>query len=200
HGSTPTNVPRDPGLIRKRCRDEAQAINVPEPRSHSIKVGITWSGNPLMERNHDRSVPPELMFELEADPRVQLYSLQFGDKGLQRFNAAQLICDAASDIGERGLLGTGAVMTKLDLVITCCTANAHLAGALGIPCWTLLCFDPYWLWIRERDNSVWYPNMRLFRQRAPGDWREVIDRVKSELAKFAANKLKTEGHYGVRIG
>jgi Tetratricopeptide repeat len=193
HGTTLDDVPPDPWLIRDRCLEESKAIDVPAPLTRAIKVGISWAGNPIMDRNHERSIPPELLFELEADPKVQLYSLQFGDNGLHRLNASQIICDAASDIGDRGLLGTGAVMMNLDLVITCCTANAHLAGSLNVPCWTLLCYDPYWTWVRDRDDSVWYPSMRLFRQRAPGDWRELIDRVKRELSIFAHAKLTQEG-------
>lgn len=196
HGTTPDSVPPDPWLIRNRCLEEAKAISkdIPEPLTRAIKVGVSWTGNPIMDRNHERAIPPEMLFELEADPNVQLYSLQFGDNGLKRVAAQQLICDATTDIGNRGLLGTGAVMLNMDLIITCCTANAHLAGSLNVPCWTLLSYDPYWIWLRERDDSVWYPKMRLFRQRAPGDWRELIDRVKRELAIFAKSKLETNEH------
>lgn len=181
HGTTPNNVPPDPGIILERCKAESKVVNVPEPHLPALKIGISWTGNPIMARNHERSIPPEILFELEADPEVQLYSLQFGDDGLHRLDASQLICDCATDIGNRGLLGTATVMLNMDLIITCCTANAHLAGALGVPTWVLLCYDPYWTWLRGRDDSVWYPSVRLFRQAFPGDWRGVIDRVKVEL-------------------
>ena len=190
HGTTTEKVPADPGLIRARCMKEKDAVNLPEPLVPAIKVGVCWSGNPVMDRNHERSIPAELMLELEADPLVQLYSLQFGDDGLRRLNAGGLICDVASEVGARGLLGTACAMLNLDLVITCCTANAHLAGVLGVPAWVLLCYDPYWTWLRGRDDSVWYDSVRLFRQRAPGDWRELIDRVKHELNIHARLKLE----------
>ena len=174
-----------------------------EPHVPALKVGISWAGNPAMTRNSERSMWPEIMFELEADPLVQLYSLQFGDNGLQRLDAGQIIVDCASDIGNRGLLGTAVVMLNLDLIITVCTANAHLAGALGVPCWTLLHYVPYWLWLRGRDDTVWYPNMRLFRQCTPGDWRGVIERVKRELHIHAELELanrRRELTHGKRIG
>jgi Tetratricopeptide repeat len=197
YGTSTTCVPPDPGLIRERCMAEKGAIAVPEPLVPSIKVGVCWSGNPAMDRNHERSIPAELLLELESDPNVQLYSLQFGDDGLQRMNASELICDAASDIGDRGLLGTGCVMLNLDLIITCCTANAHLAGSLGVPTWVLLCYDPYWCWLRGRDDSVWYgDHLRLFRQRAPGDWRELIDRVRRELNIYARLMLEQRAREG----
>lgn len=206
HGTTIDNVPPEPGIILERVMREAKAISVPDPLTPAIKVGIGWFGNPAMTRNAERSMPPELIFELEADPCVQLYSLQFGDDSLHRFDASQLICDAASDIGGRGLLGTACVMVNLDLIITICTANAHLAGVLGVPVWTLLHYDPYWTWLRGREDSIWYPNMRLWRQRAPGDWRELIDRVKRELHTYARAILKEragrekEQSHGERIG
>jgi hypothetical protein len=189
HGTRPDNVPPDRGLIRKRMQQEMKLVQVPQPLEPAVKVGITWTGNPAMTRNEDRSIPPELLFELATDPLVQLYSLQFNDDGLARSHARVLICDAAADIDDRGMLGTASVMLNLDLIITCCTANAHLAGALGVPCWTLLCHDPYWIWLRQRNDSVWYPSMRLYRQTAPGDWRGVIERVKPELHSFAEQML-----------
>lgn len=189
HGTTPDHVPSDPGLIRERAMREAHAINLPQPHVEALKVGISWAGNPAMTRNSERSIWPEMMFELEEDPLVQCYSLQFGDSGMDRLGAHQIIPDCARDIGNRGMLGTAVVMLNLDLIITVCTSNAHLAGALGVPCWTLLHYDPYWMWLRGRDDSVWYPSMRLIRQTTPGDWRGVIDRVKRELHIYAEMEL-----------
>jgi len=189
-GTTPDNVPPDPGYIRKRILPEADQIEVPSPLSPAIKVGICWTGNPIMVRNEERSVPPQLMFELECDPLVQLYSLQFNRPDFADHDVGEIICNAAADIDDRGYCGTAAVMLNLDMVITCCTVHAHLAGALGIPTWVLLCNDPYWVWLRKRDDSPWYPSVRLFRQERPGEWRPVIERVKRELHAFAERLLK----------
>jgi ADP-heptose:LPS heptosyltransferase len=69
----------------------------------------------------------------------------------------------------------------LDLLITADTALAHLAGALGVRVWVVLQAVPDWRWLTERTDSPWYPTMRLFRQRAPGDWLELFERVAAEL-------------------
>lgn len=190
-GDQPDEVYPDPGLIRKRVARDAESVKLPEPMFPGLKVGICWSGNPLMMRNDERSMPFELILELAELPGVCLYGLQFGQAAgdIERFGANELVCDLSDDINAHGgFVGTGAVMMKLDLVITICTANAHLAGVLGVPCWTMLCADPYWLWLRRKRDCVWYPNTRLFRQPKPGDWRSVIDEVKSELATLIRNR------------
>jgi ADP-heptose:LPS heptosyltransferase len=79
---------------------------------------------------------------------------------------------------------TAALMAELDLIITVDTAAAHLAGALGRPVWTLLPVVPDWRWGLEREDTPWYPTMRLFRQRAPGDWDGVIQRVAAALVNL----------------
>jgi hypothetical protein len=78
---------------------------------------------------------------------------------------------------------TAALIMNLDLVITVDTSVAHLAGALGRPVWTLLNRDPDWRWLLEREDSPWYPTMRLFRQPVLGDWASVIRRVAGELSQ-----------------
>jgi ADP-heptose:LPS heptosyltransferase len=79
---------------------------------------------------------------------------------------------------------TAAVISNLDLVISVDTSIAHLAGALAKPVWVLLPFVPDWRWLLDRDDNPWYPTAQLFRQRAPGDWSAVIDRVSVELQKL----------------
>jgi ADP-heptose:LPS heptosyltransferase len=83
---------------------------------------------------------------------------------------------------------TAAAVENLDLVIAVDTAVAHLAGALGKPVWTLLPFAPDWRWLLGRDDSPWYPTMRLFRQSKPRDWAGVIKRVRKALAAEARKR------------
>ncbi len=83
---------------------------------------------------------------------------------------------------------TAAVIANLDLVISIDTSVAHLAGAIGKPVWNLLSFVPDWRWFLNRDDSPWYPGMRLFRQTKPNIWTEVFEQVKKALL----NKLNTE--------
>jgi tetratricopeptide (TPR) repeat protein len=188
HGTTPDNVPADPGLILQQAMAHRHACNLPEPLIPGIKVGVVWSGGRAMKRNIERSVPFEVMMRLAELPNVVLYSMQFDCNDLFDFGADMFIRDLSRDIGPMGFCGTAAAMLNLDLVITACTATAHLAGALNVPCWTLLNANPYWVWLRDRSDSVWYPNMRLFRQTAMYDWAPVFESVRSELVQFAAAK------------
>ena len=82
-----------------------------------------------------------------------------------------------TDAGSDDVVALAGVMRSLDLVLTVDSFPAHLAGALGVPVWTLLHADPDWRWMTGRDDSPWYPTMRLFRQDTPGDWRPVLRRV-----------------------
>jgi len=90
------------------------------------------------------------------------------------FDAGPLVTDFAD---------TAALVAGLDLVISVDTSICHLAGALGVPTWTLLDSAPDWRWLTGRDDSPWYPTMRLFRQRRPGEWAEVVERVRQELGR-----------------
>jgi ADP-heptose:LPS heptosyltransferase len=92
------------------------------------------------------------------------------------------ITDLAHRLGDFHY--TAAIMRNLDLVITCDSAPAHLAGALGVPVWIALSFSPHWPWMLERADSPWYPTVRLFRQNRPGDWADVFRRIEIELAKM----------------
>lgn len=187
-GTQPDKVPDDPGLILKQALAHKSACNLPEPLIPGIKVGIVWSGGKAMKRNIERSVPFEVMMRLAELPNVVLYSMQFDCNDLFDHGADMFIRDLSRDIGPMGFCGTAAAMLNLDLVITACTASAHLAGVLNVPCWTLLCANPYWVWLRDRADSVWYPNMRLFRQTNMYDWGPVFEQVRSELVQFASAK------------
>ena len=158
-------------------------FNLPEPHYRSLKVGVCWTGNPAQNRNLDRAIPLELLLPLAEDPRVVLYSLQLGPgrNDLARLGMDQLICDVGDDLEAHKLVGLGNAMLGLDLVITVCTSVAHMAGVLNVPCWTLLCSDPYWLWGRSGERTPWYSEMRLYRQTSPKDWVGVVDRVQADL-------------------
>jgi len=83
---------------------------------------------------------------------------------------------------------TAAVMSLMDLIITSDTSVAHLAGALGRPVWLMLQFIPDWRWLLGRNDSPWYPSMRLFRQQIPGNWAEVIQRISMSLASIVQRR------------
>ena len=90
------------------------------------------------------------------------------------------------DAGADAFIDTAAVMQNLDLIITCDTSVAHLAGALGRPVFVLLKQVPDWRWLLDREDSPWYPTMRLFRQKERGDWDEVLERVAQAVNKLRA--------------
>jgi hypothetical protein len=123
---------------------------------------------------------------LAAVPGVQLFSLQKGpgSEQLPMLAGQFAVSDLAGmlDLSEGAFLDTAAVMQNLDLVVTSDTAIAHLAGALGVPVWVALTFAPDWRWLVDREDSPWYPSMRLFRQRRLGAWSEVFGRMAAELA------------------
>jgi tetratricopeptide (TPR) repeat protein len=147
--------------------------------SAGLKVGIAWQGS----RNRidiGRSVPPEMFARVAAIPGVRLISLQRGDAP----DLPVQVLGNDFDTGSQAFLDSAAVMSHLDLVITCDTALAHLAGALGRPTWVALKHVPDWRWLLERADSPWYPSMRLFRQSRRGDWDGVFASIREELARF----------------
>ena len=174
-------VPADPGLFKKRALQAGgEGGKVLKLTIPAMKVGLCWTGNPEQDRNAERSVPLEMLLPLAEDPNVVLVSLQVGSRDIQRLGAEQLICDISNDLVGQ-LHRTASTIMELDLVITCCTSIAHLAGALGVPTIVMLCHNPYWVWLKNRDDSVWYPSVRLVRQPKPNDWASVVTQVQTLL-------------------
>jgi hypothetical protein len=189
HGTTPDNVPPDPGLLRKRIQigRDGTKINLPKPDLPALKIGLCWTGNPEQVRNLDRSIPLEMLLPLTEHPRMVFYSFQCspGNADLKRLCASELICDLSPDIEKEGWVGTGIALMEMDLLLTVCTSVPHLAGALNIPTWIMLCADPYWIWGKKTATTPWYPSVRLFRQPTLGDWKPVLTEVRAELGKLA---------------
>jgi len=154
---------------------------VPRPPGTKLAVGIAWAGNPKQANDANRSMPLEHFFALSDLPGVALYSLQ---KGARAGDLAALGFDAfVHDLGPglSDFADTAAVMMKLDLIVSVCSAPAHLAGALGRPTFVPLTFRPHWLWMRGREDTPWYPSLRLFRQDKRGDWAGVMLRVRAAI-------------------
>jgi ADP-heptose:LPS heptosyltransferase len=125
---------------------------------------------------------------LGAVPGVRLYSLQLGAAARDAQPATQgmRLVDLSGELLD--FADTAAAIANLDLVISVDTAAAHLAGAMGRPVWTLLKFAPDWRWLLAREDSPWYPTMRLFRQESPGDWRQPVARVQASLRALVAGR------------
>jgi hypothetical protein len=119
---------------------------------------------------------------------VRFFSLQMGPAASQLSTIDTPVTDLLPAIGD--MADTAALIRKLDLVIAVDTAVAHLAGALGKPVWALLPFAPDFRWLMERDDSLWYPTMRLFRQPGFGEWGPVLERVRGELEALVGSKVQ----------
>lgn len=143
------------------------------------KVGLAWAGNPRHTNDRRRSLPPDAVAALAATPGVTFINLQTGPRSTEAG-----LMDQSSRLTN--FADTAALVANLDLVVTVDTAVAHVAGALGIPCWILLPHAPDWRWGRRRDDSPWYASVRLFRQPAPGAWNDVIADVAVALAAWCA--------------
>jgi Tfp pilus assembly protein PilF len=154
-------------------------------RLTGYKVGLCWQGNPLFPMDRFRSIPLAAFAPLAAVPGVTLVCLQRGPGTEQiEANRDRVPLAVFPELDRDGpFLGTAAVIQNLDLVITVDTAVAHLAGALGRPVWLLLAANSDWRWLIDRSDSPWYPTMRLFRQRALGDWSTVLAEVAEALGK-----------------
>ena len=146
HGTTPDHIPPDPGFLRKRIAiaGEGTKVNLPQPALPSLKIGICWTGNPEQVRNADRSIPLKMLMPLTEDTRLGFYSFQCspGNADIGQAHAGEVICDLSPDLEKEGWIGTGLALMEVDLLLTVCTSVAHMAGALGIPTWTMLCADP----------------------------------------------------------
>jgi len=156
----------------------------------AFRIGLVWQGNPNAPVERGRSVPLAELAPLFALSGVDLISLQ-QDYGLHQaetlptwMRLRRLGPDFdAGDLGE-----TAAILCSIDLLVTCDTALAHLAGALHRPAWLLLNAVSDWRWMQDRADSPWYPSMRLYRQDVPGRWAEPIDRMAKDLARLIANQ------------
>jgi hypothetical protein len=159
-----------------------------------FKVGIAWQGSPGYAGDFFRSVPLACFAELARIPGVRLFSLQknFGREQLVALRSQSGIVDLADELDEEGraFTDTAAAITNLDLVISSDTGVAHLTGALGAPVWVALQQTPNWRWLLAREDSPWYPSMRLFRQPTLGDWKPVFDTIARELATLAQSNTR----------
>jgi len=188
----PADVPylRVPAELKSEWAGRLAAIRRP-------RVGLCWAGNRLLPSDALRSIPLERfapLFDLEG---VKFVSLQKDRGGDQPAMTRRRMLDWMDDCGD--LIDTAALIEQLDLVISVDTAVAHLAGALGKPVWLLNRFESEWRWLLEREDSPWYPTMRIFRQRSVGDWDEVIARLAAELRALAGPQSQAKSGWLRRL-
>lgn len=166
----PQKVARWSGRIRSAVGDTA------------FKVGIAWAGRPSHPNDRARTLRWSQLLPLTRIPGVALVALQKEIPASDRaeFPAGLGALDLSGELGDFG--DTAAVIEACDLVVTIDSSAAHLAGALGKPVWLMLPWVPDWRWLLDREDSPWYPTLRLFRQPSRGDWTSTIARVAQELA------------------
>jgi hypothetical protein len=149
----------------------------------AFKIGLCWQG---AKNIAGRSFPLAALGDIATLENVRLISLQKGDGAdqLKSLPAGMTVETLGEDFdaGANAFIDSAAVMQSLDLLITPDTSLAHLAGALGRPAWVALKHVPDWRWFLARDDSPWYPSLRLFRQPAPGDWTAVFAQMRAALA------------------
>lgn len=151
--------------------------------ARQLRVGLVWAGGQALRRDAQRSMALEGFAPLLEVAGVTFYSLQKGEPAQQLAASGWPVIDWMDECMD--FLDTASLIQHLDLVISVDTAVAHLAGALGKPVWLLNRFESEWRWLLEREDSPWYPTLRIFRQPAPGDWGSVITRMVGELGRKA---------------
>lgn len=172
----PSPYLRTPPTYAERWREAV-------PRTDRLRVGLVASGNPRYRDDAMRSITLSRMTSLLELTGIAWYWLQPELRDderdvLERYPAVEQIGARFRDFAD-----TAAVVDQLDLVVTVDTSVAHLAAALGKPVWIMIPFQPDWRWMLGRDDSPWYPTVRLFRQRRPGDWDEVVRDVAEALTQ-----------------
>jgi hypothetical protein len=150
-----------------------------------LRVGLVWAGNPTHPDDHNRSIPlPALVTALSAVSGIHLVSLQKGPRSEEAGAVGiERIDQALEDFED-----TAGAIANLDLVITVDTSVLHLTGAMGREAWGLVPYAPDWRWMLGRDDSPWYPTVRLFRQTQPRSWVEPLEAVVSALEKKASRE------------
>ena len=152
------------------------------PPGSRIRIGIVWAGSPNQKNDAHRSCRLQDFAPVLEMEGARIISLQRGPAAAQiaQYTGGAQILDLSEELND--FADTAGVIASLDLVISVCTSVAHLAGAMGKPVWTLLSKRACWRWMRERDDTPWYPSMRLFRQETLGDWEGVVRRAALVLA------------------
>jgi tetratricopeptide (TPR) repeat protein len=157
-----------------------------------LKVGLVWAGQSRKDTrayytDKRRSIDIAELLPLAAIPNVRWFSLQKDVQASSATADAFAIIDLMQNAAD--FADTAALIANLDLVVTVDSAVAHLAGALGKRVWMLSRFDGCWRWMNRRDDTPWYPAMRIYRQTAPGDWSAAIARLRADLAQLAATHM-----------
>jgi len=176
--------------IEHRDLDGSPYLSALEPRElfakkGTLKVGIRWSGNPEFEDEQHRRFPPELMIGLHEVPNTTFYSLQRDENLVDGL--------PFGDMREQMKTweDTANIIAGCDLIISSCTATAHLSAALGKPTWILTPVMPYYTWAVPGETSRWYSSVRLYRQAKYGEWDLPFERIREDLTSLAQDHRRS---------
>ena len=185
-GTTLATVPAGVPYLHADAGEAARWRARLEGEGPARRVGLVWAGHGSHQKDRARSLPLSALAPLAAVAGVRYYSLQLGEPAAQATAPAAGVSTTDWTAELHDFAATAALVSQLDLVITVDTAVAHLSGALGQPTWVLVPFASDWRWLLEREDSPWYPTVRLFRQSAVGQWAEPIRRVAGQLRSWAS--------------
>ena len=183
--ATPYPSPEPARVAKWAAQLEARGFD------NSLKVGISWRGGANLGTDPGRAIP-RCAFEALGAAGVRLISLQKPNDlpASDRADAPWLEQMGADfDAGDDGFIDAAALMASLDLIVTCDTSIAHLAGALGRPVFVLLQRVADWRWLLDRADCPWYPSMRLIRQSRQGDWSGPMSQVAGALRELSRRRL-----------
>jgi tetratricopeptide (TPR) repeat protein len=188
-GTTLENVPASASYLTLKPEWSGQWQQRLAAVERRPRIGLTWAGFKGHKSDAIRSIPLVKFSALLARTDVVWISLQKDDGAEQRTAVpAAGMLDWTNDIGD--FADTAALISQLDLVISIDTSVAHLAGALGKPVWMLNRFESEWRWLRDREDSPWYPGMRIFNQKRARDWDEVLARVDTAITKITKHDAR----------
>lgn len=180
-GATLDTIPRDVPYVHVDPASQQQWARMVAPYKRDLNVGIAWAGSSTQSRNRERSATLEAFAPLADLKGVRFFSLQIGDTSRAPGVAGLHLVDLTSNI--RSFDDTAALIANLDLVVSVDTGVCHLAGAMGKPTLAMLAYSADWRWLLDRDDSPWYPTMRLFRQPARRDWASVMPRIRDAIGE-----------------
>ena len=162
--------------VPARVPNRRALTHILDASAGKLRIGLAWAGNPIHLRDAERSMLPGLLAPLAVLPDVAWHSFHFGGVEEVPFPGITPLAPHLSHFSDSAF-----ALDAMDLVITVDTALAHLAGALGIPTLLLLHAFPDWRWLLGREDSPWYPTLRIYRQPVQGDWETVVQRVLTDL-------------------
>ncbi|CAN5363906.1 tetratricopeptide repeat protein [soil metagenome] len=178
-GTTLENIPATVPYIFPDQRKVDEWKSTLAPQRAALNIGLAWAGNPNQANDRNRSANLAALKPFAGIANTKIFSLQKGAASEQIAQASFPLVDLTEKLSD--FSDTAALIANLDVVISVCTSVAHVAGAMGKPTLTMLCFNADWRWLMQRGDSPWYPTMKLFRQAIQGDWESVSLRVRQEL-------------------